>query len=246
MGGKDMPRTAAPAGVDRRQEILRAALEVFAERDFAEATTKAIAEKAGVTQGLIYFYFPAGKEELFSAALAQETERVLSTLDIAAEQQCADAPEIGLRRMLDRLISALEEPSDASLVRIMLKAAGCPARGGERDGTRYRPIQALGVTISDALRRYLDGQVACGTVRPVDTALAGQIMTHALMVTVVRRIRGDDALAHAPREALLDSLTDLFLYGLRSPGGASEASQHATDVLPSHGRTGKRAARQVT
>lgn len=241
-----MPRTVAPAGVDRRQGILRAALEVFAERDFAEATTKAIAEKAGVTQGLLYFYFPAGKEELFTAALAQETERVLSALDLAAEHPCADAPEVGLRRMLDRLITVLEEPSDASLVHIMLKAAGCPARAGERDGTRYRPIQTLGITISDALCRYLDGQVAYGAIRPVDTALAAQIMTHALMVTIVRRMRGDDVLAQIPRAALLDSLTDLFLYGLRSPNGASEDMHRATDALPSHVRTGKRAARHMT
>ena len=52
-----MPRKPAVAGVDRRQQILEAALSVFAERGFEAATNKEITERAGVNQGLIYFYF---------------------------------------------------------------------------------------------------------------------------------------------------------------------------------------------
>src|SRR5215831_818600 len=104
MGDKDMPRTVAPAGVDRREEILRAALKVFAERDFAEATTKAIAEKAGVTQGLLYFYFPGGKEELFRAAFEHQAQRALAGLDIRAELHAGDPPEAALRAAISRLV----------------------------------------------------------------------------------------------------------------------------------------------
>ena len=55
MIGEDqsMPRKPAVPGVDRRQQILEAALSVFAEQGFEAATNKEITERAGVNQGLI-------------------------------------------------------------------------------------------------------------------------------------------------------------------------------------------------
>jgi hypothetical protein len=50
-----MPRKPAMPGIDRRQNILDAALSVFAEQGFEAATNKEIEERAGVNQGLIYF-----------------------------------------------------------------------------------------------------------------------------------------------------------------------------------------------
>jgi AcrR family transcriptional regulator len=50
----------------RPQEILDAALAVFAEKGFAAARMDDVARRAGVTKGTIYLYF-ASKEELFKS-----------------------------------------------------------------------------------------------------------------------------------------------------------------------------------
>jgi AcrR family transcriptional regulator len=50
----------------RPQEILDAALTVFAEKGFAAARMDEVARRAGVTKGTIYLYFPS-KEELFKS-----------------------------------------------------------------------------------------------------------------------------------------------------------------------------------
>ena len=39
---------------DRREQILEAAMHVFAQKGYARATTKDIASAAGITPGLIY------------------------------------------------------------------------------------------------------------------------------------------------------------------------------------------------
>src|SRR5438309_1471106 len=53
-----MARTVAgPASEERRQQIVEAALRVFARKGFTEATNRDIAQEAGVTPGLIYHYF---------------------------------------------------------------------------------------------------------------------------------------------------------------------------------------------
>lgn len=57
-----MPLKPALPGADRRQHILEAALPVFAEQGFEAATNKEITERAGVNQGLIYFYFESKQD----------------------------------------------------------------------------------------------------------------------------------------------------------------------------------------
>jgi AcrR family transcriptional regulator len=55
-------------GVETRRAILDAALDLFSERSFDGASTRSIAERAGVTQPLLNYHF-AGKEELWRAAV---------------------------------------------------------------------------------------------------------------------------------------------------------------------------------
>lgn len=55
---------------DRPDEIVQAALEVFAHKGFAAARLDDIAARAGVSKGALYLYF-ATKEELFRAVVEQ-------------------------------------------------------------------------------------------------------------------------------------------------------------------------------
>ena len=64
-----------PAG-SRRERILEAAILEFAERGFEGATWRGVAERAGVAQGLIRFYFD-DKEGLWRAAFRLAAARRL-------------------------------------------------------------------------------------------------------------------------------------------------------------------------
>ncbi|PEZ09255.1 TetR family transcriptional regulator [Bacillus sp. AFS018417] len=63
---------------NRKEEILEAGLEVFAEKGYYNTTTALIAEKAGISQPYIFRFFRT-KEELFVAALDRAFERILET-----------------------------------------------------------------------------------------------------------------------------------------------------------------------
>ena len=65
---------ARPSGLETRRAILDAALDLFSERSFDGASTRGIAELAGVTQPLLNYHF-AGKEELWRAAVDDLFER---------------------------------------------------------------------------------------------------------------------------------------------------------------------------
>jgi len=81
---------------ERPQQILRAALEVFGEAGVPSTTLDEIANRAGVSKGTIYLYFP-NKEELF-----RETIRHALTPPGATDQQ-ATAPASATRQLLDTL-----------------------------------------------------------------------------------------------------------------------------------------------
>jgi AcrR family transcriptional regulator len=81
------PRQAAqPARRDRRDDILRVSLHLFAERGFHGTSMRDIAREASITEGLIYHYF-ASKRDLFSAIIDEYSFLpLLRTLPEIAEQ----------------------------------------------------------------------------------------------------------------------------------------------------------------
>ena len=64
---------------DSRERILKAAMHAFAERGFDGATTRDIAGRAGVNQGLIKYYFD-GKLKLWRAAVDCAFEELRATM----------------------------------------------------------------------------------------------------------------------------------------------------------------------
>jgi AcrR family transcriptional regulator len=64
-------------GVDTRTQILDAARTVLTEHGYSNATTRAIAEQAGVQLSLVHYHF-GGKQQLLVGVLDRENERLLA------------------------------------------------------------------------------------------------------------------------------------------------------------------------
>ncbi len=81
---------------DRREQIIDAALRVFAEKGFARATNSEIAREAGnMTPGLIYYYFKR-KEDLrkrgSAGAFTAQGLDADPSRDAGVAARCAFAP----------------------------------------------------------------------------------------------------------------------------------------------------------
>ena len=81
--------------------ILEGAARVLEEQGLAGYTTNAVAERAGVSVGSVYQYFP-GKEALTAALVARETGLLIAAVQEAAE---AATPELGLRRIVQAAVA---------------------------------------------------------------------------------------------------------------------------------------------
>ena len=90
----------------RREALIGAALELFAEGGEAAATVRAIAERAGVTPGLIRHYF-ATKEDLVRQSYAAVMTRMTEESEAAAD---ADADNDPVGRLLAFVATSLRPP----------------------------------------------------------------------------------------------------------------------------------------
>jgi TetR/AcrR family fatty acid metabolism transcriptional regulator len=97
----------------KRDAILRAAVEVFAERGYFGARMRDVAERAGVADGTLYLYFE-GKEHLLVSLLEEHAHVFL----VGARRDAAGSedPREKLRRVVGRHLASLE--SDRALARV--------------------------------------------------------------------------------------------------------------------------------
>jgi AcrR family transcriptional regulator len=67
----------------RPQELLTAALQLFVERGFAATRIEEVAQRAGVSKGTLYLYYPS-KEELFKAVVRHNLSSLIAEGEEAA------------------------------------------------------------------------------------------------------------------------------------------------------------------
>lgn len=186
-------RTAAT-----RASLLAAARKLFAVNGFADVSTQAIVEAAGVTRGALYHQF-ADKTELFAAVYEEiETELVADIVARLADAAPADqrqAMKAGARLFLD-LCSAPD------VQRIMLVDA--PAvLGWERwraVGMKY----GLGVIEAMLGQAVADGVIPSQPLLPTAHVLLGALDEAALYISRAE----DQAAAKADMYAVCDRLID--------------------------------------
>ena len=165
-------RTAATRGL-----LLNAARKLFADKGFAEVSTQAIVNAAGVTRGALYHQFD-DKAALF-AAVYEEVERDLVT-DIARQIMDDQPPgPLAAMRLGARLF--LDHCSAPDVQRIVLIDA--PAVLG---WDRWRAVgvkYGLGVIEGMLAHAIAEGAIPEQPVRPTAHVLLGALDEAALFVS---------------------------------------------------------------
>lgn len=173
----DRVRNASPAGSrslstaeERREELISAAIPVFAEKGYHAAPTTEIARKAGISQAYLFRLFPT-KEELFVAAVERSTGRMVETLATAAARAEEQGMEPG-----DAMGLAYGDlvGSDRELLLMQLHAqAVSPAIPAVREAMRncFANLYALGSERTGGSAEEMKSWFAHGMLINVMTAI---------------------------------------------------------------------------
>jgi AcrR family transcriptional regulator len=92
--------------LNRRNEILQAAWEVFASKDYDSATVDEIAEVAELSKGTVYLYFQS-KADLFFSTFEMGIEKLFSIVKEVISS--SDDPVAGFKEIVKRLLNFFEE-----------------------------------------------------------------------------------------------------------------------------------------
>jgi AcrR family transcriptional regulator len=208
LGNDTAPGREAEADVDRRQQIVDAAFEEFAEHGFRGATIKRIAQRAKLrSQALIYWYFPA-KEALFEAVLGQHLPILRMVLDPAP---LLDRPPEEVLPQVARAYLALgDRPGALRLVRLLAPEL---IRRPEIADAVGGPLIAK---ILDFIKTYLAHQVELGRLRPHDVrasarAFIGMVLPQLGGKLFLPALRADGL----TDEEHIETLVAIFLRGLQ-------------------------------
>ncbi len=207
-------------GEERREQLINAAVHLFATTGLRGTTTKAIAQAAGVSEAIIFRHFPT-KEDLYHAILEHKTRgdsaaRVGETLQ---RQMAAgnDAAVVGA--LVAKTLEAFR--SDPDFHRLMLRASL------EQHDLADMSRRTRGVPFFELLRDYVARRQDAGAFCTGDPALlAFALVALPVYFATVRRIFGVELVEQADDD-VADTLSRLILDGLRSrsDAGASDANQ---------------------
>jgi AcrR family transcriptional regulator len=163
----------------RRQEILDAALAVFAEKGFSMARMDEIAKRAGITKGTPYLYF-TGKEEIFKSLVEESIgPRVLELARVAREFEGASADLI---RLVIRAIDVFLRSSNRAVLPKVIIAE----TGNFPELARFYRSQ-----VTDRMLGIFEGiirrGIARGEFREVDPKHGGRLVFVPAMFTAIWR-----------------------------------------------------------
>ncbi len=97
-------------GADRRANFIDVAISLFSGRPYAQVSVDEIAEQAGVTKGLLYYYF-GDKQGLYVAALQRLASELQEQLTASAKDDTAP-PLQRLMQGLDAHLAFIERYPD--------------------------------------------------------------------------------------------------------------------------------------
>lgn len=183
-----------------RQALLDAAAELFTSEGYDRTTVRAIAERAGVNQALLFRYF-GNKETLFARVLTTQAMEVLH----------GGPPE----ELLERTLRSILIPADP----------GAAARSGLfdsalRSGGSSEVVEAMRDELGAAYTAEF-AAIAGGDAR--DSRLRAELLLGWLLgVNFLRNVLGSEAIRDADPDAVVGHVVraaSTMLHGVRPTGG---------------------------
>jgi AcrR family transcriptional regulator len=185
---------------ERREEILLAAVELFAENGFRTTELQQIADAVSIAKGTIYLYFDSKKSLFFAAVeravhnLAAHIEREVDKASGAAEKTKA------IIRAHFRFFN-----EDIHLATILASEQGEFLLQAEKT---YLRVYSKNASHLEAIIRQ---GMEAGEFTPADPRLTTEVFANLLGGMIYSQIRGQKSLSSVNS---VEKHTDFFLYGI--------------------------------
>jgi AcrR family transcriptional regulator len=191
----------------KRQDIIKAAIEVFARNGFRGTTTRDLAARAEVNEAIIFRHFNT-KQELYRAILEQ---KLTQGRDARCEeiQQLADAGddqkffEFFGNQFLER------HEADSTFMRLLMFSA--------LEGHELSEMFLASIAGRDPLASYIQRRIDDGVFRRMDPSLAARAILGMFVTYIqVQEIFGQKKVKTFERTEVVKTFVSIFLAGMKS------------------------------
>ena len=190
---------------DRPAEITEAAFETFAEKGYASARVEEVAQRAGVSKGLLYLYFKT-KEELFKAVVRSVVLPRVDALHEEIDREGLSA-EAFMRGPLRRFLAQLPGSRVAVVVKLMLTEG---SRHPDLVAFYWDNVASRGL---GAIRRLVERGVEAGEFRATRLGEFPHLVIAPVVMAVLFGLLFKDQ--DLDTEGLIDTHLDILLEHLQ-------------------------------
>jgi len=191
----------------KRQDIIRAAIEVFARNGFRGTTTRDLASHADVNEAIIFRHFNT-KQELYRAILEQK-------LTQGQDARCAEVDQLAEagddekffenfgRQFLER------HEEDSTFMRLMMFSA--------LEGHELSEMVMSAMGGRDPLASYIQRRMDEGAFRRMDPHLAARAILGMFVAYIqMQEIFGQKKVRTFERDEVVKTFVSIFLAGMKS------------------------------
>lgn len=190
----------------KRQEILKAAMELFAEKGFRGTTTRDLAAHAGVNEAIIFRYF-TNKTGLYRAILEEKVQQGRDAHYIEVEQLARSSDvQTFLEFVGNKFFERNEQ--DSTFMRLLLFSA--------LERHELADMFLASMAIRDPMAAYMERQMNEGALRRADPYLAsraffGMFVCHIQM----QELFGQSKTREFDRAEVVKTFVSIFLSGMK-------------------------------
>ena len=176
----ERPRTRRLSANERRRSILKAARKAFSETgDMNGTTMRAIADRAGISEGVIYRHFES-KDQLFFEAVVEPLREAVDSLVAASEVVDREAP-LTAERQLETLTGLYRQLS--STLEEVLPLLGLVLFGDPKVARRFYR-EHFSVAMDRLAGAWADVQERYGVEHELAAISARAVMGTALLLAL--------------------------------------------------------------
>jgi AcrR family transcriptional regulator len=186
----------------RREQLLEVALDQFAEKGVRGSTIREIAQAAGITEGLIYHYFPS-KTALLEAVVERYSlsREVVTMLPSVAHLPVREAL-VDLGRQFLRLLESKER-----FVRMVFSDA-------HRDPELAEALDGISNQGFEMTVQFLQERIDRGELKPHDPVVSLRLLHHTLVWYFLSRGVCEPAATATSPEVFVRDMVNVVLDGI--------------------------------
>lgn len=198
------PRVASTV---RHEQILNVAAELFAQQGFQGTTTRQIAERAGISEAILFRHFPT-KEDLYWAVIEGKCKTPQGATCLEEKWSVGEDDRQVFLRIAQEILRGFQQ--DTTKMRLLLFAAL------ENHRLSHQFFQIYIAGWYETLAAYIRQRIQAGVFRNVDPYLAarsfvGMVVYHIL----IQELFGGKHYKDFDPHHVSQTLTDIWLEGMK-------------------------------